>query len=1053
MNATETDDQNPPGHHADEAAPGPTPATASPRSLLAPHAHGRRSRRSAIPESRLPYPDAATSPGPAGNRSVGVGPIGPNLPTARAGRGDPPQPAPAVDHDVDHFGTAVLEFTPLWQRGDAPEPLRPPSRHRGRRLAVGLLAISVAAALVGVGLTRQGDDGESSSTARSAAPSSTAATSEVAPAAALEPLAATLRVLAGGPDALGNGGPADRALLRRPTAVARIPAGLVVADAGALRLVRPDGRIEGVDIAGLPASARINHLAALTNGRILAVDEYTNRFAVIEGIGSSTVTATPVPAAGIVSPVSVVGDGSGGALIADPGSGSVWRWQAGVAPVRLLGSLLAPVHVAALDGGRALVTDQGSGLVIRIDGPGQAAAIAAETSIAPSVAGSPAALRSTPIAAVADGTDGVQVLTLDGALSRLPLRPFANDRASLIGEFLSGATSLVADGRSTLIVASGERRVLQLVADQPGRAAVSTVVGDAPWPRFTPDSLLARDVVLIDPTGVAVRPDGDIVVADRGTNSIWLLDGDGSAERLAGTGSWGNAADNPDASASSIASPTDVAVRADGTVVFTEPTFGRIREVRPDGSLVTLAAPKIAEPDLTLFSPGPLAVDARGLLVSGDRFAGGMWAVTASGVRPVPDAPPPTKYSFAATERGGGVIAMDPFGTAVRIDSGAVSAGAQGLVSSDEIVIAGTSDGTNIVVAVVPGGTRGARKAERSDDFSVVARSAIDGFRSGHIAAMASFDGSLILANSGLRGAVVEAGAEGEVPLTSNALGEDGGRANETSLSDPVALDVADDGTVIITDRGGGRVRFLRSGQLGTLAGNGGVNAPNDPRANAFTQSLADLRDAQVNRDGTLRVIDGPRLLAVDGAGLVRQTTLRDPGGDAVNARSIDEGPDGALLAVADDGRLLRIDAAGSTILTTATALAKVRVQTNGSVSGVTNAGGVVRLVGDRFVPVDTPRDLPVIASDERDGRLAIVGRDGTVAVRLQGRWFRLDPATALTPDRRTNRPAAPRPTDIAVLPDGGIVVADAGRDSLLVYRESASSRARGAPTDAGRFD
>ena len=859
---------------------------------------------------------------------------------------------------------------------------------------------------------------------------------------ALEPLAATLRVLAGGPDALGNGGPADRALLRRPTAVARIPAGLVIADAGALRLVRPDGRIEGVDIAGLPAGARINHLAALTNGRILAVDEYTNRFAVIDGIGSFTVTATPVPAAGIVSPVSVVGDGSGGALIADPGSGTVWRWQAGVAPVRLLGSLLAPVHVAALDGGRALVTDQGSGLVIRIDGPGQAAAIAAETSIASTVAGSPATLRSTPIAAVADGADGVRVLTLDGAVSRIPLRPLANDRASLIGEYLSGATSLVADGRSMLIVAPGERRVLQLVADQPGRAAVSTVVGDARWPRFTPDALLARDVVLIDPTGVAVRPNGDIVVADRGTNSIWLLDGDGSAKRLAGTGSWGNAVDNPDASASSIASPTDVAVRPDGTVVFTEPTFGRIREVRPDGSLVTLAAPKIAEPDLTLFSPGPLAIDAQGLLVSGDRFAGGMWAVTASGVRPVPDATPPTKYSFAATERGGGVIAMDPFGTAVRIDRGAVSAGARGLVSPDEIVIAGTSDGTNIVVAVVAAvqaGTPAAPQAKRSVDSSIVARSAIDELRSGHIASMASFDGSLILANSGLRSAVVEAAAEGEVPLTSTSMGEDGGPANETSLTDPVALDVAGDGTVIITDRGGGRVRFLRSGQLGTLAGNGGVSTRNDPRANAFTQSLADLRDAQVNRDGTVRVIDGPRLLAVDGAGLISQTTLRDPGGDAVNARSIDEGPDGALLAVADDGRLLRIDATGSTILTTAPDLAKVRVQTNGSVSGVTNAGGVVRLVGDRFVPVDTPRGLPVIASDERDGRLAIVGRDGTVAVRLQGRWFRLSPATALPPDRRTNRPNAPRPTDIAVLPDGGIVVSDAGRDSLLVYRESAS--------------
>ena len=79
-----------------------------------------------------------------------------------------------------------------------------------------------------------------------------------------------------------------------------------------------------------------------------------------------------------------------------------------------------------------------------------------------------------------------------------------------------------------------------------------------------------------------------------------------------------------------------------------------------------------------------------------------------------------------------------------------------------------------------------------------------------------------------------------------------------------------------------------------------------------------------------------------------------------------------------------------------------------------------------------------MIASDERDGRLAVVGLDGTVAVRLNGRWFRLSTTTALAPDRRTNRPAAPQPTDIAVLPDGGIVVADAGRDSLLVYRASA---------------
>lgn len=1037
MDATETDDPKTADIHDDE----PSPASAADRparSPLAPHSHGRRSRRSGRPV-HVPLPlDAAPSPERADDPRVVIVPIAADPPSTPAGLDDPFPPAASIDHPREHPFPPAGGFTPLWQRGET-EPSGPPLHHR-RRLAVGILAVAVAAALVGLGITRGHNDGERPTTTTTAvAPSSTTATSSVAPVAAIEPLGATLRVLAGGPDPIGNGGDADRALLRRPTAVARIPAGLVVADAGALRLIRPDGRIEGVDVAGLPANSRIDHLAALTNGRILAVDQYTNRFAVVDGIGSLTVTATSVPATGILTPVSVVGDGSGGALVADPGSGSVWRWQAGAAPMQLLGSLLAPVGVAALDGGRALVTDRGSGQVIRIDGPGRAVVIAAEASIASRVAGSPVALRSTPIAAVPDGSDGVQVLTVDGAVSRLPLRPLANDRASLLTEFLNGATTLVADGRSTLIVATGERRVLQLVADQPGRAAISTVLGDAPWPRFNPDPLLARDLVLIDPTGVAVRPDGAIVVADRGANSIWALDADGSATRLAGTGSWGNAVDNPEAAASSIASPTDVTVRKDGTVVFTEPTFGRIREVRPDGSLHTVAAPKIAEPDLTLFSPGPLAIDARGLLVAGDRFAGGMWAVTDSGVRPIADATPATKYSFAATERDGAVVAMDPFGTAVRIKNGAVSGRGRGLVASDDIVVAGTSDGTNIVVAVIAAKVPGARGDQRSDDFPVLSRSAFDGFGRARTAAMASFDGSLILANSGLRGSVVEATAGVDAPLTSTSLGVDGGRANETSLSDPVALDVAADGTVIIADRGGGRVRFLRSGQLGTLAGDGSDSTRNDPRANAFAQSLADLRDAQVNRDGTIRVIDGPRLLAIDGTGLVTQTTLRDPGGNAVNARSIDEGPDGALLAVADDGRLLRVDAKGSTILTTAPALAKVRVQTNGSVWGVTNTGRVVRLVGDRLVPVDTPRDLPVIASDERDGRLAIVGRDGTVAVRIQGKWLRLTPTTSLTPDRRTNRPAAPRPTDIAVLPDGGIVVTDAGRDSLLVYRESAT--------------
>jgi photosystem II stability/assembly factor-like uncharacterized protein len=170
---------------------------------------------------------------------------------------------------------------------------------------------------------------------------------------------------------------------------------------------------------------------------------------------------------------------------------------------------------------------------------------------------------------------------------------------------------------------------------------------------------------------------------------------------------------------------------------------------------------------------------------------------------------------------------------------------------------------------------------------------------------------------------------------------------------------------------------------------------------------------------------------------LVVDRRVADPTGDDLVLRSIDQGRDGATLAVADDGRLFRIDDDGATILTTAPALSNVRVEDNGAVWGVTNTGRVVQLDGDRFVDVETPRDLAVIACDERDGRLVVVGRDGTVAVRVNGEWFRMSPSTTVTADRRTNRAATPRPTDIALLRDGGVVVADAGRDALLVYRSS----------------
>ena len=145
------------------------------------------------------------------------------------------------------------------------------------------------------------------------------------------------------------------------------------------------------------------------------------------------------------------------------------------------------------------------------------------------------------------------------------------------------------------------------------------------------------------------------------------------------------------------------------------------------------------------------------------------------------------------------------------------------------------------------------------------------------------------------------------------------------------------------------------------------------------------------------------------------------------------------MFAVGDDGMLVRLTTSAVTVVTTSPSLACVRVATDGTVVGVTNGGGLVGLRCAAFITIQTPQDLPVVSVDERNGRLVALGRDGTVVERVDGRWRRLEPSTTIVTDRRANHAASPVPTDIAISDDGTILVADAGRDAVLVYRINAA--------------
>jgi hypothetical protein len=103
------------------------------------------------------------------------------------------------------------------------------------------------------------------------------------------------------------------------------------------------------------------------------------------------------------------------------------------------------------------------------------------------------------------------------------------------------------------------------------------------------------------PFGVAVRPDGVIVVADRYNDRIRLVTPEGVVSTLAGSGVYGFA--DGLGTAASFRNPFGVAVLPNGVVVVADTDNQRIRLITPEGLVSTLAGGAIANPTGPAASP------------------------------------------------------------------------------------------------------------------------------------------------------------------------------------------------------------------------------------------------------------------------------------------------------------------------------------------------------------------------------------------------------------------------------------------------------------------
>jgi len=163
---------------------------------------------------------------------------------------------------------------------------------------------------------------------------------------------------------------------------------------------------------------------------------------------------------------------------------------------------------------------------------------------------------------------------------------YSGDGDAAPNAHLNGPHGLAIAGNGDLFVADTDNNLVRSI-DTDGR--ITSIAGSGRATGPAGDGGSARSAVVYAPEGLALTPDGSLLITQWKPGLVRRIDPDGQINSVAGTGTNGFSGDGGPALLADLNGPGGPSITGDGTVVFSDMNNNRVRTIGGDGTITTLA--------------------------------------------------------------------------------------------------------------------------------------------------------------------------------------------------------------------------------------------------------------------------------------------------------------------------------------------------------------------------------------------------------------------------------------------------------------------------------